>query len=98
MDAINPRPKDNALCLSLLEDFYKIGSIGTMLLLEQMVSAFSYVARNYEEKMLSFYESLMPCFKYIIQELRLLRGKAIECVSLIGFVVGAEKFTSDVWK
>ena len=37
--------------------------------------------------------------KYIIQnantpELRLLRGKTIECISLIGLAVGAEKFTA----
>ena len=39
---------------------------------------------------------LMPCLKYIIQnantnELKLLRGKTIECVSLIGLAVGNEK-------
>ena len=38
--------------------------------------------------------------KYIMQnansvELRLLRGKTIECASLIGLAVGAEKFTRD---
>jgi len=42
----------------------------------------------------------VPCLKYIIQnantpELRLLRGKTIECISLIGLAVGAEKFTTD---
>jgi len=38
----------------------------------------------------------MPCLKYIIQnanqqEHKLLRGKTIECVSLIGLAVGPEK-------
>ena len=38
----------------------------------------------------------MPCLKFIIEnanakELRLLRGKAIECASLIGVAVGSEK-------
>jgi hypothetical protein len=38
----------------------------------------------------------MPCLKYIIEnatttELRLLRGKTIECVSLIGLAVGSDK-------
>lgn len=38
----------------------------------------------------------MPCLKYIISnantpELKLLRGKTIECVSLIGLAVGKEK-------
>lgn len=42
----------------------------------------------------------MPKLKYIIQnattdELKLLRGKTIECVSLIGLAVGAEKFIAD---
>lgn len=42
----------------------------------------------------------MPCLKYIIQnankdELKLLRGKTIECVSLIGLAVGPEKFMRD---
>ena len=38
----------------------------------------------------------MPSLKYIFQnaiakDYRLLRGKAIECISLIGLAVGAEK-------
>lgn len=42
----------------------------------------------------------MPCLKYIItnatsEELRMLRGKTIECVSLIGLAVGQEKFMAD---
>jgi len=42
----------------------------------------------------------MPCMKYIMQhanaqELRLLRGKTIECASLIGLAVGADQFTND---
>ena len=44
-------------------------------------------------------DRFVPCLKYIIQnantpELRLLRGKTIECISLIGLAVGAEKFTA----
>jgi hypothetical protein len=42
----------------------------------------------------------VPCLKYIIQnatttELRLLRGKTIECISLIGLAVGKDKFMAD---
>jgi len=42
----------------------------------------------------------MPCLKFIVQnainkELRLLRGKTIECISLIGLAVSREK-VSDV--
>lgn len=42
----------------------------------------------------------MPCLKCIIQnankdDLKLLRGKTIECVSMIGVAVGPEKFMHD---
>ena len=42
----------------------------------------------------------MPCLKYMIANAntpdhRMLRGKTIECVSLIGLAVGAEKFAAD---
>ncbi len=42
----------------------------------------------------------MPMLKYIVQnanqpELRLLRGKTIECISLIGLAVGRDKFMAD---
>ena len=58
------------------------------------------VADTAEEKFSSYYDRFVPCLKYIIQnattnELRLLRGKTIECISLIGLAVGSEKFTAD---
>ena len=42
----------------------------------------------------------MPMLKYIIKnavqpELRLLRGKTIECISLMGLAVGRDKFLVD---
>ena len=49
---------------------------------------------------LIFHFRFVPCLKYIIQnansqELRLLRGKTIECISLIGLAVGSGKFRTD---
>jgi len=43
-----------------------------------------------------FVVRFMPCLKFIVQnainkELRLLRGKTIECISLIGLAVSREK-------
>ena len=43
----------------------------------------------------------MPALKYIVQnasqpELKMLRGKTIECISLIGLAVGKEKVNNDV--
>lgn len=66
------------------------------LVLEQMVTTIASVADTCEVNFVKFYDHLMPCLKQIIRsavapELKLLRGKTIECVSLIGLAVGAEK-------
>lgn len=62
----------------------------------QVVTTIASVADTCEEQFLKYYDRLMPCLKYIIknatrQEHKLLRGKTIECVSLIGLAVGTEK-------
>jgi len=77
-------------------DFLQLVEKGTKLVLEQVVTTIASVADTSEEQFVAYYDRLMPCLKYIIQnanteELKMLRGKAIECVSLIGLAVGAEK-------
>lgn len=54
------------------------------------------VADTAEEKFLHYYNRFMPNLKYIMQnalssDYRMLRGKTIECISLIGLAVGKEK-------
>lgn len=54
------------------------------------------VADTAEEKFVPYYDKFMPSLKHIVEnavqkELRLLRGKTIECISLIGLAVGKEK-------
>lgn len=54
------------------------------------------VADTAEEKFVPYYNLFMPSLKHIVEnavqkELRLLRGKTIECISLIGLAVGKEK-------
>ncbi|XP_072034276.1 importin-5-like [Amphiura filiformis] len=73
---------------------------GTKLVLEQMVTTLAAVADTIEDKFCQYYEHFMPNLKYIVQnatskEYRLLRGKTIECISLIGLAVGTEKFMQD---
>ncbi|XP_026272263.1 importin-5 [Frankliniella occidentalis] len=73
---------------------------GTKLVLEQVVTTIASVADTSEEQFIKYYDNLMPCLKFIIAnantaELKLLRGKTIECVSLIGLAVGNEKFAPD---
>lgn len=75
---------------------------GTKLVLEQVVTTIASVADTAEEKFVEYYDRFIPCLMYIIEnansnELRLLRGKTIECVSLIGLAVGAEKVRSKLF-
>ncbi|XP_052214366.1 importin-5-like isoform X7 [Dreissena polymorpha] len=73
---------------------------GTKMVLEQMVTTLASVADTAEEKFITYYDRFMPCLKYIVQhadntEYKLLRGKTIECISLIGLAVGRDKFMQD---
>uniref|UniRef100_A0A8C3TI54 TOG domain-containing protein n=1 Tax=Chelydra serpentina TaxID=8475 RepID=A0A8C3TI54_CHESE len=73
---------------------------GTKLVLEQVVTSIASVADTAEEKFVPYYDLFMPSLKHIVEnavqkELRLLRGKTIECISLIGLAVGKEKFMLD---
>ncbi|KAF6207377.1 hypothetical protein GE061_018618 [Apolygus lucorum] len=80
--------------------FNELVEKGTKLVLEQVVTTIASVADTSEEQFVAYYDRLIPCLKYIIQnantpELKMLRGKTIECVSLIGLAVGKEKFIGD---
>nr|CAH7769767.1 unnamed protein product [Callosobruchus chinensis] len=84
----------------LTAKFKELVEKGTKLVLEQVVTTIASVADTAENEFIAYYDRLMPCLKYIIQnankeELKLLRGKAIECVTLIGVAVGPEKFSAD---
>nr|CAB3256613.1 importin-5 [Phallusia mammillata] len=73
---------------------------GTKLVLEQVTTTIAAVADTAEEQFTSMYDRFMPSLKYIMEnahsgELRMLRGKTIECISLIGLAVGSEKFMPD---
>ncbi|XP_015121637.1 importin-5 [Diachasma alloeum] len=84
----------------LTAKFQELVEKGTKLVLEQVVTTIASVADTCEEQFLTYYDRLMPCLKYIIQnanqqEHKMLRGKTIECVSLIGLAVGPDKFITD---
>ncbi|RWS30151.1 importin-5-like protein [Leptotrombidium deliense] len=73
---------------------------GTKLVLEQTVVTLASLADSAQEYFERYYDKFVPCLKYIIQnavsdELKMLRGKSIECISLIGLAVGKEKFCTD---
>ncbi|EDV47806.1 importin-5 [Drosophila erecta] len=80
--------------------FKELVEKGNKLVLEQVVTTIASVADTCEAEFVAYYDRLMPCLKFIIQnansdDLRMLRGKTIECVSLIGLAVGREKFIGD---
>lgn len=68
--------------------------------ISQIVTTIASVADTVEKDFIPYYDRFMPCLKYIIEhgqseELRMLRGKTIECVSLIGLSVGRDVFLND---
>ncbi|VDN92315.1 unnamed protein product [Brugia pahangi] len=80
--------------------FFKLLERGKKLVLEQVITTIASVADAAQDLFIAFYDSLMPPLKYILQnsnvdELNTLRGKTIECISLIGLAVGKEKFAKD---
>ncbi|GAA35800.2 importin-5 [Clonorchis sinensis] len=81
--------------------FQEMVQHGRKLVLTQIVTTVASVADASEKKFLPYYDRFMPILKYIMEnavhkDLRLLRGKTIECISLIGLAVGKEKFIHDV--
>jgi hypothetical protein len=84
----------------LTKKIYELASHKRKLVLEQIVTTIAAVADTVEDKFEPFYEKFMPNLKYLFvnattSDLRLLRGKTIECISLIGLAVGKEKFLGD---
>lgn len=80
--------------------FKELVEKGNKLVMEQVVTTIASVADTCEHEFVAYYDRLMPCLKFIIQnanseDLRMLRGKTIECVSLIGLAVGRDKFIGD---
>uniref|UniRef100_A0A8C5BKH7 TOG domain-containing protein n=1 Tax=Gadus morhua TaxID=8049 RepID=A0A8C5BKH7_GADMO len=97
-DQTNPRVQAHAAAalINFTEDCPK----SLLLVLEQVVTSIASVADTAEEKFVPYYDLFMPSLKHIVEnavqkELRLLRGKTIECISLIGLAVGKEKFMPD---
>ena len=86
--------KIESILQARIADFVKSG--GRRLVLEQMVATIASIADRCEGDFVKFYDQIMPYLKEIIRntvapELKLLRGKTIECISSIGLAVGQEK-------
>jgi importin-5 len=68
---------------------------------EQAVTAIAAVADSADTLFIQYYDQFMPALKQVLsqtsgnKEMRRLRGKVMECISLIGLSVGREKFGRD---
>lgn len=68
---------------------------------EQAVTAIAAVADSAETQFVKYYDWFMPRLKQVLRaaagrkELRRLRGKVMECISLVGLSVGPQKFGPD---
>ena len=90
----------NKLLDVLVKKVYELAQHKRKLVLEQIVTTIAAVADTVEDKFEPHYEKFMPKLKYLFvnattSDLRLLRGKTIECISLIGLAVGKDKFLAD---
>ena len=70
---------------------------GKMYVQEQAVTTMATVADSAQDKFVKYYDSVMPLLINILRsatslEFRLLRGKALECATLIALAVGQSKF------
>ena len=73
---------------------------GKIIVQEQAITAIAAIADCASEKFAKYYDNFIPYLKSILinannKEYRKLRGKAMECISLIGGAVGKEKFFND---
>eukprot|EP01087_Luapelamoeba_hula_P021903 TRINITY_DN773_c0_g1_i1.p1 TRINITY_DN773_c0_g1~~TRINITY_DN773_c0_g1_i1.p1 ORF type:complete len:1105 (+),score=203.93 TRINITY_DN773_c0_g1_i1:1361-4675(+) len=81
----------------------KLGGLlqgGKRIVQEQAITAIAAMADVAKEGFLPYYDSFMPFLKTILAnatstEYRMLRGKAMECISLIAVAVGKDKFMPD---
>ncbi|KAL5101545.1 hypothetical protein RYX36_005872, partial [Vicia faba] len=73
---------------------------GNQMVQEGALTALASVADSSQEKFQKYYDAVTPYLKAILlnandKSNRMLRAKAIECISLVGMAVGKEKFRDD---
>lgn len=78
----------------------RLNSASYLLVREQAVTAIAVIAGVIEEGFVKYYATVVPLMKDIIQkavaaEEKTCRGKAIECISIIGLSVGKDLFLED---
>jgi len=73
---------------------------GHKMVQESALTALASVADNAQTAFAKYYDAVLPFLKQILvaaggKEHRMLRAKAVECISLVGMAVGKERFATD---
>eukprot|EP01097_Dermamoeba_algensis_P002108 TRINITY_DN1837_c0_g3_i1.p1 TRINITY_DN1837_c0_g3~~TRINITY_DN1837_c0_g3_i1.p1 ORF type:complete len:1076 (-),score=326.43 TRINITY_DN1837_c0_g3_i1:39-3266(-) len=72
---------------------------GQKMVQEQAITAIAAVAECSKETFIKYYDMIMPFLKTVLsttdKNFKKLRGRAMECATLIGVAVGKEKFRAD---
>ncbi|KAF9978604.1 hypothetical protein BGZ73_001520 [Actinomortierella ambigua] len=81
----------------IFERLLSLLNTGTTYVQEQAITTIATVADSAEDRFVKYYSSIMPLLINVLRqatnkEYRLLRGKAMECASLIALAVGKEVF------
>ncbi|KAF9289191.1 hypothetical protein BGZ68_009889 [Mortierella alpina] len=82
---------------AIFERLLSLLNTGTTYVQEQAITTIATVADSSEERFVKYYSGIMPLLINVLRqatslEYRLLRGKAMECASLIALAVGKEVF------
>ncbi|KAF9428919.1 hypothetical protein BGZ94_000530 [Podila epigama] len=82
---------------SIFERLLSLLNSGSIFLQEQAITTIAMVADSAEERFVKYYNNIMPLLINVLQqatspEYRLLRGKTMECASLIALAVGKNVF------
>ncbi|WKY14632.1 hypothetical protein Q1695_000287 [Nippostrongylus brasiliensis] len=90
----------NGLEQALGSAFSHMQETGRKIRCEQILTAIASVADAAQDLFIDFYDRLVPNLKYILvnstaDEHKVLRGKTLESLSLIGVAVGRDKFRDD---
>ncbi|KAK9271814.1 hypothetical protein L1049_002179 [Liquidambar formosana] len=90
-------PYLNVIVSKLLKCLQK----GKRMLKEESLAALASVASSSQEHFQAYYDTVMPYLKVIMMSStdkynRMLLGKSIECITMVGMAVGKEKFINDV--
>ncbi|KNC80456.1 hypothetical protein SARC_07181 [Sphaeroforma arctica JP610] len=84
----------------LFTSLYNLLSSDKRIVQEQAITTIATLADSSEHMFVKYYDTFMPLLINVLDTAdqpahRTLRGKSIECVTLIGIAVGAEKFKAD---